>query len=43
MIVSKTIILAAALTLILHSLIHLIGTIVYTKLGVVEGISYKTT
>lgn len=40
---SKTIIIVAALILILHGLIHLIGTTIYMKLGTVEGFSYKTT
>jgi len=33
---------AAAIFLILHGLIHLMGTTVYLKLGAVEGLSYKT-
>jgi membrane protease YdiL (CAAX protease family) len=40
---SKTIIIVAALILILHGLIHLIGTTIYMKLGTVEGLSCKTT
>jgi len=37
------IIIVAALLLILHGLIHMIGPTVYMKLGKVEDISYKTT
>ena len=33
----------AAVILVLHGLIHLMGTIVYLKLGVIEGLDYKTT
>ena len=40
---SKIIIIVAALALILHGLIHLIGPTVYMKLGQVEEIAYKTT
>jgi len=39
----KIIIIVAALVLILHGLIHLIGPTVYMKLGQVEEIAYKTT
>ena len=39
----KVITVLAAILLILHGLIHLIGTVVYTKLGTVKGLSYKTT
>jgi hypothetical protein len=33
----------AALVLIAHGLIHLMGTIVYMKLGEIPGFNYKTT
>ena len=33
----------AALVLIAHGLIHLMGTIVYMKLGKIPGFNYKTT
>jgi hypothetical protein len=33
----------AALGLITHGFIHLIGTIVYMKLGAIQGFNYKTT
>ncbi len=33
----------AALVLIAHGFIHLIGTIVYMKLGEIPGFNYKTT
>ncbi len=33
----------AALGLIAHGLIHLMGTIVYMKLGKIQGFNYKTT
>jgi hypothetical protein len=33
----------AALILIAHGLIHLMGTIVYMKLGEIQGFNYKTT
>jgi hypothetical protein len=33
----------AVLILIVHGLIHLMGTTVYMKLGEVQGFSYKTT
>lgn len=39
----KTLSVIAALILILHGLIHLMGTVTYMKLGVVEGLTYKTT
>lgn len=29
--------------IILHGLIHLMGTVTYMKLGTVQGLSYKTT
>ncbi|MCC6300560.1 MAG: ABC transporter permease [Anaerolineales bacterium] len=32
-----------ALALILHGLIHLMGTVTYMKLGAVQGLTYKTT
>ncbi len=39
---SKYLTIAAAIFLILHGLIHLMGTTVYLKLGTIEGLSYKT-
>jgi hypothetical protein len=33
----------AALVLIAHGFIHLMGTIVYMKLGEIQGFNYKTT
>lgn len=42
-IMSKTILIVAAIVLILHGLIHLIGVVVYMKLGAIEGFPYKTT
>lgn len=40
---SKTILLIATAILVLHGLIHLMGTSVYMKLAPVEGFVYKTT
>ena len=34
---------AFAILLILHGLVHLMGTTVYMKLGRIEGLPYKTT
>lgn len=39
----KTLSIVVALILILHGLVHLMGTITYTKLGTVQGLTYKTT
>jgi hypothetical protein len=39
----KTMIIIASIVLVLHGLIHLMGTAVYMKLGTVEGLKYKTT
>lgn len=39
----KTLSIIAALVLILHGLIHLMGTVTYMKLGAVQGLAYKTT
>ncbi len=39
----KTFSVIAAILLILHGLIHLMGTVTYLKLGVVQGLTYKTT
>lgn len=33
----------AVIVLVLHGLIQLTGTVVYTKLGTVKGLGYKTT
>ncbi len=35
--------LAFGILLILHGLIHLMGTVVYTRLGRLDGLPYKTT
>ena len=40
---AKILTIIAASVLILHGLIHVIGTVVYLKLGMIEGFSYKTT
>jgi len=40
---SKILTIAAISLLVLHGLIHLMGTTVYTRLGTVEGLNYKTT
>jgi hypothetical protein len=39
----KTFSVIVAILLILHGLIHLMGTVTYLKLGVVQGLTYKTT
>lgn len=39
----KTLSVIPIVILILHGLIHLMGTVTYMKLGVVEGLTYKTT
>lgn len=39
---SRVITLAAAVVLVLHGLIHLMGTTVYMRLGKVEALPYKT-
>ena len=40
---SKTLIIIASLVLVLHGLIHLMGTAVYMKLAIIKGLPYKTT
>ncbi len=40
---SKILTIIAVIILILHGLIHLMGTLTYMKLGTVEGLKYKTT
>jgi hypothetical protein len=40
---SKAILITAVIVLLIHGLIHLMGTTVYMKLGTIEGMSYKTT
>lgn len=40
---SKTIVIIASIVLVLHGLIHLLGTAVYTQLTTIEGMAYKTT
>lgn len=32
-----------SIVLILHGLVHLMGTVTYMKLGTVQGLAYKTT
>jgi len=39
----KTLSIVAAIVLILHGLIHFLGTVTYMKLGTVQGLTYKTT
>lgn len=39
----KTLSIIAMIVLILHGLIHLMGTVTYMKLGTVQGLTYKTT
>ena len=40
---SKIIRIIAAIILFFHGLVHLMGTVVYMKLGTLEQFSYKTT
>ena len=40
---ANVITIIAAIVLVLHGLIHLMGTTVYMKLGSIEGLAYKTT
>lgn len=40
---SKTLIIIAAIVLVLHGLIHLMGTAVYLKWAHIEGLHDKTT
>lgn len=40
---ARTLIVVAAVVIAAHGLIHLMGTIVYTRFGHIEGLSYKTT
>ena len=40
---SKIFSVAAVAVLILHGIIHLMGIVTYLRLGVVEGMTYKTT
>lgn len=39
----KTLSIIVAIILILHGLIHLMGTVTYMKIGTVQGLTYKTT
>lgn len=39
----KIVIILAVVVLVVHGLIHLMGTAVYMKLAEVKGLSYKTT
>jgi hypothetical protein len=40
---NKIVIIIASIIIGLHGLIHLMGTVVYMKLGTIEGLAYKTT
>ena len=40
---ANTLIIVAAIILVLHGLIHLMGTTAYLKLAPVQGLPYKTT
>ncbi|MBZ5498995.1 MAG: ABC transporter permease [Acidobacteriia bacterium] len=39
----RTFVIVVAFVLVLHGLIHLMGTAVYTKMATIEGLKYKTT
>ncbi len=39
----KILTIILAVVLILHGLVHLMGTVTYMKLGTVQGMAYKTT
>jgi hypothetical protein len=39
----KTLSIIVAIILILHGLIHLMGTVTYMKLSTIQGLTYKTT
>lgn len=39
----KLMTIVAAIVLVLHGLIHFFGTVVYLKLGTIQGFGYKTT
>ncbi len=39
----KALSIIVAIALILHGLVHLMGTVTYMKLGTVQGLTYKTT
>ncbi len=39
----RTLIVFAAVILVLHGLVHLMGTTVYMKLGTIQNLPYKTT
>jgi len=39
----KILFIIIAIVLVLHGLIHLMGTVTYMKLGTVQGLTYKTT
>jgi hypothetical protein len=40
---TKSILIIAALVLVLHGLVHLMGTAAYMKITEVQGLPYKTT
>ena len=39
----KIVLIVATIVLVLHGLIHLMGTVAYMKLGVIQQLPYKTT
>ncbi|MDZ4717376.1 MAG: hypothetical protein SH847_02820 [Roseiflexaceae bacterium] len=39
----KILVIIASIILVLHGLIHIMGTTVYMQLGVIQGLPYKTT
>ena len=39
----KIMLIVATIVLVLHGLIHLMGTVAYLKLGVIQQLPYKTT
>jgi hypothetical protein len=43
MIMPRAVIVIAALILVLHGVIHLMGTVAYLRLGTIDGLPYKTT
>jgi hypothetical protein len=40
---TKMLMIVAAIVLFMHGLIHLMGTVSYLQLGIVQGLPYKTT
>ena len=39
----KIVLIVATIVLVLHGLIHLMGTVAYLQLGVIQQLPYKTT